>query len=258
MVQEGSIRVAPRAGDRARSSGRREPDITGDREASASRRGRRLSGRSLARRSRGAGKRTLATVALTLVLTACALPQVSAGPRSPDAPTPTASAAASEAATESPPASDVADGSCTADRVSGAITTWEGAAGSRIAWVVVTNGGDVPCALAGPPAAVLVDGAGAILIASQGQVGGAESVELLPGDDAQLLVAVANWCDDPPRPPVSIGLTLPGGVQLVVPPADGVVFEPPPCNGPGQPATISVQEESWMISTVCCNRLRSG
>ena len=150
------------------------------------------------------------------------------------------------------------DGACTADQLAGEISAWEGAAGSRIAWVVVTNGGAEPCVLTGPPAAVLVDGSGTILVASSGEVGGAPDVELLAGDDAQLLVAIENWCNDPPRPPVSIGLTLPGGAQLVAPPADGVLFDPPPCNGPGQPATISVQPESWTITTPCCNRIRRG
>jgi hypothetical protein len=97
-----------------------------------------------------------------------------------------------------------------------------------------------------------------ILVGSKGAVGGAPDVELLSGEDAQLFVAVGNWCNDPPRPPVSIGLTMPDGATLIVPPAPGIAFEPPPCNGPGQPATITVQSESWMISTPCCNRIKGG
>jgi hypothetical protein len=110
---------------------------------------------------------------------------------------------------------------------------------------VVTNTGSNPCALAGPPRAALIDGSGTVLVASTGPVGGGADVELAAGAGARLLVAVANWCVDPPRAPVSIGLTMPDGSQLVVEPAAGGTFEPPPCNGPGLPASIEVQPEGW-------------
>jgi len=44
---------------------------------------------------------------------------------------------------------------------------------------------------------------------------------------------------------VAIGLTLPSGGQIVAQPDAGVTFDPPPCNGPGQPLTIEVQKDSW-------------
>ncbi len=43
---------------------------------------------------------------------------------------------------------------------------------------------------------------------------------------------------DPPRS-VAIGLTLSSGGQIVAQQEAGVTFDPPPCNGPGQPPTIS-------------------
>lgn len=128
-----------------------------------------------------------------------------------------------------------------------AISSWEGAAGSRIAWIVVTNVGEEPCDLGGPPAAALLDGAGAVLAVSKEPLGGGPGVRLASGKEALLFVAVGNWCGEPPRPPLSIGLTLPDGLQMIARPADGLAVEPPPCNGPGQPATISVAAESWTL-----------
>jgi hypothetical protein len=142
-------------------------------------------------------------------------------------------------------ASPAGEASCGGNQLAGAITAWEGAAGSRIGTVIVTNNSQDACRLAGPPGAALIDGSGTVLAASSGPVGGAANLELPAGARAQLLIAVANWCNDPPRPPVSIGLTLPDGTRLVVEPAAGGAFEPPPCNGPGQPASIEVQPEGW-------------
>jgi hypothetical protein len=109
----------------------------------------------------------------------------------------------------------------------------------------VTNTGPEPCLLSGLPAAALVDGNDVVLVASDPPVGSGARVELGAGARASLLVAVANWCNDPPRPPVAIGLTLPDGARVVAEPAAGGAFEPPPCNGPGQPATLDVQPQGW-------------
>jgi hypothetical protein len=143
--------------------------------------------------------------------------------------------------------SDDEAGPCAADQLVAEITRWEGAAGSRIAMVGVTSVSPKLCILEGPPAAALLDPAGSVLVASTDDVGGGPDVELPPGKKAELLVAVANWCNDPPPQPVSIGLTMPDGAKLTASPAAGVTFEPPPCNGPGQPPTISVQPESWSL-----------
>jgi hypothetical protein len=142
---------------------------------------------------------------------------------------------------------DEETGPCAADQLIAEITRWEGATGSRIALVGVTNDSANLCILEGPPAAALLDPGGTILIASNGDVGGAPDVDLPTGKEAQLFVAVGNWCNQPPPEPVSIGLTMPDGARLVARPADGVAFDPPPCNAPGQPATISVQPESWSL-----------
>lgn len=145
--------------------------------------------------------------------------------------------------------SDDEAGPCAADQLVAEISSWEGAAGSRIALVAVTSVSPKLCILEGPPSAALLDAGGTVLVASTDDVGGGPDVELPPGERAQLFVAVANWCNDPPPQPVSIGLTMPDGAKLTASPAAGVTFDPPPCNGPGQPPTISVQPESWSLQS---------
>jgi hypothetical protein len=241
VVREGVLRNAPRRSDRDRPRARREADVAIDREAGEGRGGRRLPSRSIPRRARGTGfaaSAAAASIALALLLTACgsAPPTLSTRPATPPPSSPT------------PSGGSIVDDllPCPTDGLEAEIAAWDGAAGSRIARIEVTNG-DAACVLEGPPSAALLDGAGAILLASNGPVGGADDVDAAAGGRIELYVSVGNWCDQPPRPPVSIGLTLPDGARLVAPPAAGVSFVPPPCNGPGQPATMSVQSESWTV-----------
>jgi Protein of unknown function (DUF4232) len=109
------------------------------------------------------------------------------------------------------------------------------------------NDSDASCTLGGPPGVSLLSGNGTILVASSGIVGGGPSVDLGPGDIAQLLVSVHNWCAAPPLQPIGIGITLPDGSQFVAAPGPDAQFAPPPCNGAGQPATIEVSPESWTL-----------
>ena len=139
------------------------------------------------------------------------------------------------------------DGTCGAGELALALDSWEGAAGARIATITGTNVGETDCILEGPPGPSLLDGAHNVLIGSAGVVGGAPDITLPPGRVVHLLVSAHNWCAPPPRPPVSIGLTMPDGSVLIAEPAAGVDFESPPCNGPGQPATIEVSPESWSL-----------
>lgn len=142
-----------------------------------------------------------------------------------------------------------AEGTCSAGQLALSLDSWEGAAGARIATITGTNVGETDCILEGPPGPSLLDGTHSVLIGSAGVVGGAPDISLQPGQLAHLLVSAQNWCAPPPRPPVSIGLTMPDGSVLIAEPAAGVDFEPPPCNGPGQPARIEVSPESWSLQS---------
>jgi hypothetical protein len=242
MVREGSLRIAARARERAGSGRWGKPGFAGNRDIAAGGREGGLPGRSVPRRTPAAPGPALTATALALVLIACSPTEVTFT----SGPSPTSEVAG---ATQVNDGSDEEAGPCAADQLIAEITRWEGAAGSRIALVGVTNNSTNLCILEGPPGAALLDPGGTVLIASNEDVGGAPDVELPSGEKAQLVVAVGNWCNDPPPQPVSIGLTMPDGAKLTAGPAAGVTFEPPPCNGPGQPPTISVQPESWSLQS---------
>jgi len=189
-------------------------------------------------------------VSTAVILAACA--SAAATPR-PTA-TPSASPGASPSATASgspgaSPSASQAAAACSVLDVDATITGWEGAAGSRIATVDVKNIGGSTCNLAAPMAEKLLDGIGAPLITSTGDQAVGSSMALGNDQTAKLLVSVANWCSAKPTDPVSIGLTLAGGTSFVAEPANGVTFDPPPCNGASQPTTVGVQSSGWTAAT---------
>ena len=63
---------------------------------------------------------------------------------------------------------------------------------------------------------------------------------IAPGDQLQTLVDTANYCGNEPRPPVTVGFVLADGHRLVAQPVSPTDTTLPPCNGPTQPATISM------------------
>lgn len=160
---------------------------------------------------------------------------------SPTAPSESASPSAS------PSAGVVA---CLDVDLDGQILGWQGAAGSRIADIQITNVAQRPCIIAGTPGLQLVDAHGQVLIDSaaagpsgEPHVGPTdERFELAPGDTLQTEVAVSNYCGVAPSPPVDIAFILPAnGGRLVVEPATGVSSgeATPPCMGPAA-ATIAM------------------
>jgi hypothetical protein len=117
---------------------------------------------------------------------------------------------------------------------------WEGAAGSRIADVQVTNTGGASCTLEKLERPQLIDGAGRVLI--DGTAPTARGViELAPGERATTLVEASNYCDAVPVPPVRVAFVLRDGNRFVAAPPTPTDATVPPCNGPGQPAAIGMQ-----------------
>lgn len=146
------------------------------------------------------------------------------------------------------PAGDVV--ACLYVDLHGQIVGWQGAAGSRIADVQITNVAQRPCIIGGTPGLQLVDANGQVLIdsAAAGPSGephlapGDERFELAPGDTLKTEVAVSNYCGATPSPPIDIAFTLPAeGGRLVVEPGPGVSSgeAAPPCMGPAA-ATIAM------------------
>lgn len=157
---------------------------------------------------------------------------------------PSASAAARESASPSAPASAAASAgdACTSADLTGRILGWQGAAGSRIADVEITNHATRRCAIRGTPALELIDAHGRVLIDSRTAGPSGEphvapndpSFELAPGGRLGTEVAVSNYCGAAPTLPIDIAFIPPaGGGRLVARPAAGVssAEATPPCLG---------------------------
>lgn len=147
---------------------------------------------------------------------------------------PTASPGLQTGTTATPTPRPEAISLCLPSAVSARITSWEGAAGSRIATVELRNAGATACLWPVLDQPQLVDGSGAILI--DGAVAPAGDVlNLAPGDVVTTLVRDSNYCPfhELLVVPVTVAFILPGGAGRVI--ADPVTPTDldgvPPCNG---------------------------
>ena len=143
----------------------------------------------------------------------------------------------------SPAPSRSADvGACLAADLEGRILGWQGAAGSRIADLEITNTTTRPCFVRGTPGLQLVDARGRVLIdsATAGPSGQPHvtstdpTLELAPDAHVRTEVRASNYCGPAPSPPIDIAFTLPsGGGQFVARAASGVSSAEavPPCLG---------------------------
>jgi hypothetical protein len=125
----------------------------------------------------------------------------------------------------------------------------EGAAGSRVGTVLVSNYSSTPCTLSGPPAiVVLLADAGTdddVAIKSSAPSWRVEDrpkppgwpvVTLAPGDVASLRLRWANWCPDG-RPGPLWAIDMPDG-RLPIQATDGI--SPPPCLDSSANSTVEV------------------
>jgi hypothetical protein len=163
------------------------------------------------------------------------IPAPTGTPRTTPAPTPAPTPTTAPTPTASPTI-----GACASADLAARITMWEGAAGSRIADVEVTNTGRAGCTLEKRDRPQLIDGAGRVLIDGTTPAAGGV-VELAPGGRATTLVDASNYCGAAPVRPVRIAFVLRDGQRFIAAaptPTDATV---PPCNGPGQPAAIGMQ-----------------
>ena len=131
---------------------------------------------------------------------------------------------------------------CLAADLEGRILGWQGAAGSRIAEVAITNTATRSCFVRGTPALQLVDASGRVLIdsATAGPSGQPHvtakdpTLELAADAQVRTEVRASNYCGPAPMPPIDIAFTLPsGGGRLIVVPGPGVSSTEavPPCLG---------------------------
>jgi uncharacterized protein DUF4232 len=176
--------------------------------------------------------------------------QASSSPLVIAAATPSASPSASPTASPSlvptpaptpKPTAVPTPGPCDPATVAARITLWEGAAGSRIANVTMTNTGSGPCVVHAMARPQLVDGRGNVLIDS-GAPGASSALTIAPGGTLKTLVSASNYCGPAPRAPVTVAFILSDGGRIVATP-----FSPsdttgvPPCNGAGQAAWVSMR-----------------
>ncbi len=91
------------------------------------------------------------------------------------------------------------------------------------------------------PTVALVDQGGTVVLTSSPTLAGA-GPELAAGGSIGFSLLLGNWCDQAVSLPLHFRLALAsGGVDisaLVVQTIDDL----PPCNGPGEPATLSTTE----------------
>ena len=160
-------------------------------------------------------------------------------PSTSPAPTPTTTPAPTPTAIPAPTATP-AISPCVPAALAAKITLWEGAAGSRIADIEVTNSGRDACTLERLERPQLIDGAGRVLI--DGSTPAASGViDLAPGGRVKTLVEVSNYCGAAPVPPVRVAFVLRDGNRFVAAPPTPTEATVPPCNGPGQSAVIGMQ-----------------
>ena len=115
---------------------------------------------------------------------------------------------------------------------------WGGAAGSRGSDIVVQNQGTSACLLPAGPTVAMVDPSGAVLLANTPpEVGTGPS--LAPGATIGFSLVLGNWCEQQVNLPLHFSLALASEsidiANLTVQTLDDL----PPCNGPGQPPSIS-------------------
>lgn len=147
------------------------------------------------------------------------------------------------ATTSPPPPSTAGMATCEVAGLRGRILGWEGAAGSRFGSVTLATTSPSACRLMDYQLA-LVDGGGR----GMGLIVGTDvlpGIVLEPGRPVRTVIQVSNYClAATPREPVS--LRLDGAEEdLVFLPAEDGSSGVPPCNGPGQPASIS--QQPWQV-----------
>ena len=159
-------------------------------------------------------------------------------------PSPSASASATPSSSVEPSASPSAAASpaaCASADVSASGGPWGGAAGSRGSDIVVQNRGTAACLLPAGPTIALVDQGGTVLLANTPpQVGTGPAIE--PGGTIGFSLLIGNWCDQAVSLPLHFSLGLAGGAVDIDNLVATTIDDLPPCNGPGQPASLSATD----------------
>ena len=178
-------------------------------------------------------------ISLSILAAACATTTTSPSPTPSLGATATASASATATATASASATATAagGGACTPDDLALTGGAWGAAAGSRGAEVSVENRGSAACTLPASPSVALLDAAGTAIIESPPPAD-EPGPTLEPGGVTTFAILFSNWCDTGTALPLHVVLRS-GSAGIPIPGLDMTAVDVPPCNGPGQPASLS-------------------
>lgn len=131
---------------------------------------------------------------------------------------------------------------CVIADLEGQVLAWDGAAGHRIATIVVRNEGTSDCTLPQYLRPALTDGSGRALIV--GNLHPDPAPIVVPAAlSVSSMVDMANYCGPAPSEGLKIRLSLPDDTSFELTELGSLAYplDPPPCNGPGLPATIEMQ-----------------
>ena len=157
-------------------------------------------------------------------------------PTAPPSASPSASASASAT-----PSGSAAEAPCSTPGLTVTGGPWGGAAGSRGSDIVVRNRGTAACVLPAAPAVAIVDEAGNVQLSTPPEAGAGPSVQ--PGGSVGFSIVVGNWCDQEVSLPLHVSMALASGSVDIGGLSLETVDDLPPCNGPGQPA--SLEATAW-------------
>jgi hypothetical protein len=130
-------------------------------------------------------------------------------------------------------------GPCDPASLAARIKSWEGAAGSRIATVELTNRGTESCLLEAVDRPQLIGGDGSVRIDGKSPAT-TDHLTLKAGAVVTTLVEASNDCKPAPVPPISLAFVFADGRRLVAEPVSPTDTTDPPCNGAGSPGTIDM------------------
>jgi Protein of unknown function (DUF4232) len=145
----------------------------------------------------------------------------------------------------SSPSGSAPAGPCSTVDIKASDGPWGGAAGSRGADVTVTATSTASCLLPPRPVVAIVDATRTVVLQAKPVVATGQRT-LGPGRPASFSIIFGNWCDPAPKLPLHPVLVLDSGLVEIGGLALATVDDLPPCNGPGQPATISATD--WQPS----------
>jgi hypothetical protein len=129
---------------------------------------------------------------------------------------------------------------CLPANLAARILSWDGAAGSRTASVVLKNTGPEACVTDAVDRPQLVGGDGTVLIDGAAAAAPA-TITLAPGQTVTTLVQDGNYCNDIPTAPITVAFVLSNGGRVVATPLTSTDTSGlPPCNGAGSAATIEM------------------